>query len=305
MVMRRNGRQWQGASAFLAVVLAASPLAGLLLPTARAGVSTINGDWTICGTEEYWDTVFEVDGDVLVGSAAGCAPNPAGNLIIHRGGIRVVQDQTTIHTVTIQGSLTLDESVLTTITNQVTPYVALAVTVSGTLTATSSTLKFPGSFTVNAPAQVTLTDSTVTGFGSSELPFGSGTLAEDQNDDAPGIVVTGGSVFAVRSTVDRLWESNTNPPSAGVSAASQIILTGGSMTLFDTFVSADYAADDLTHNYFNLSGTSRLYVYGLTILPNPPRDRTPILTQGGSEASILRFLDALVLDENGVPVQNA
>jgi len=285
--------------------MAATPLVSLV-PPAEAGVNPVTGDWTVCGpvVEEYWGTpadpmIFEVDGDLIVGSAGTCG-GTAGTLIIHYGGIRMVQDASNVHTVNVQagGTLQLYDSFLTTTTKQVDPYVMLDVTVSGAFTLDGGWMRFPGSFT-QAGGEVWIEDAIVGALDS--LPAN---VNADSNNDGPSFTIGAGSAVFVRSRIEDMWQTNTALPAG----PEEFVISGsGQVTMVDTFVAVDFTQDvtpgTITHNFIRLTGgSSDLFAYNLTVDDIGTRDQPAILTEATSQANILRFMDALVLDQNGVPV---
>jgi len=277
-------------------VLVGMPFVALTLPVARAPV-TINGDWTISTVESY-EGWIEVDGNVTV--------TGTGVLTVSNGGIRVIQDTTHVHSFLVQGSMTLVNSWLTTSPKQINPYVALAFTVNGgEFAATAgSTIVFPGSFTVTGGGSASIQDSTVTALEQGSLTaLGWSVVEVDLNDDAPGIVVNSAVLEIVRSDVLNLYEGFV----AGPSAAANIQATGNSdVWVFDSFVSVDFEpVASNQHNQFSLFGTSQLFAYGMRIEDSVDRAAQPIDVANTASAYILRFLDAVALDSNGVPVPNA
>ena len=308
--MAERGLGWRRACALWIALLAALPLVSLAVPPVKAGVSPV-GDWTVCGPETYRDTIFEVDGELLVGSSASCGGGPAGQLTIRDGGIRMVQDGSNLHTVTVEtgAALTLDASFLTTTTNQVDPAVTLDVTVAGTMITTRGAwLKFPGTFTQTAALSlVRFEDTLITGFEDSELPavWPAGSNASDANNDGPALTFNAGTTYFARSRVERMWENDHNQPYTG---AEQLVVGGSAQVFFfDSFVAADFEIrGQEQHDYINITGaTADLFGYNLTIEDSPARFSSPIEVPAGGQGHIVRFLDALVLDENGVPVDQA
>src|SRR3972149_4746795 len=195
---------WRGVVAVWIALMAATPLVSLV-PPAEAGVNPVTGDWTVCGPGggEYWGT-------------------PAGPLIIHYGGIRMVQDASNVHTVNVQagGTLQLYDSFLTTTTKQVDPYVMLDVTVSGAFTLDGGWMRFPGSFT-QAGGEVWIEDAIVGALDS--LPAN---VNADSNNDGPSFTIGAGSAVFVRSRIEDMWQTNTplpaGPQGVVISRARQV-----------------------------------------------------------------------------------
>ena len=102
-----------------------------LTPAARAGTcdqvgGVITGDWTITNTQVCSGILYSVDGTINV--------NAGGSLTLTDGGLSFSKD--TSHegyalNVNAGGELILDNSIVTTQTDSIAPFLRLAFTVSG------------------------------------------------------------------------------------------------------------------------------------------------------------------------------
>src|SRR5881296_117024 len=157
-----------------------------LSPAARAGTcdqvgGVITGDWTITTAQVCSGILYSVDGTINI--------NSGGSLTLTDGGLSFSKDQ--LHAgyalnVNAGGELVLDHSIVTTQTDAISPYVKLALTVSGANSRfkmiDGSSLKFPGWFNATG-ATLNISSSKITGFTDSEIA-GLG-IDTDDNNDAP------------------------------------------------------------------------------------------------------------------------
>jgi len=121
-----------------------------LSPAARAGTcdqvgGVITGTWTVTTTQVCTGIVYSVDGSINI--------NAGGSLTLVNGGLSFSKD--TSHegyalNVNAGGELVLDNSIVTTQTDAINPYLKLAFTVSGANShfamKNGAVLRFPGWF---------------------------------------------------------------------------------------------------------------------------------------------------------------
>src|SRR3989304_7308260 len=132
---------------------------GVFVPPARAGVcdqvgGVITGDWTITTAQVCTGIVYTVDGTINV--------NAGGSLTLINGGLRFAKDtshQSYALNVNGGGTLVLDNSVVTTQTNAIGPFLYLALSVNSAagnpatfVMRNGASLKFPGWFNVTGAA---------------------------------------------------------------------------------------------------------------------------------------------------------
>ena len=282
-----------------------------IAPAARAASCSqtnalINGNWIINTPQVCSGIMYTIDGSVFV--------IPGGNLTLVNGGLSFAKDQShTGYFLTVYGggSLTLDNSVVTTQTNVIQPYLFLNISVSGTASSftmqNGAMLKFPGWFNASSSATITVTGSTITGFGSQELSsvFGSTTDSRvDLNNDAPVISWSATSASLYRSTLDKLYElQGGNAQNIQLSSASNLYT-------YDTFIGVDYSNLPASHNEIVLSGSSHAYLYNVTVdtteSPTALSNYQPaFVPDATSTVYLLRWLGAKVTDSFGSSVAGA
>src|SRR5439155_1410522 len=127
----------------------------------------ITGDWTITTAQVCTGIVYSVDGSINI--------NSGGSLTLVNGGLSFSKD--TSHegyalNVNAGGELVLDNSIVTTQTDAINPFLKLAFTVSGAgshfAMKNGAIVKFPGWFNATG-ATIDITGSRVTGFSTTEL----------------------------------------------------------------------------------------------------------------------------------------
>src|SRR5436189_4670195 len=171
----------------------------------------ITGDWTITNAQVCSGILSTVDGTINI--------NSGGSLTLIDGGLSFSKDQ--LHAgyalnMNAGGELILDNSVVTTQTDAISPYVKLALTVSGANSRfqmiDGSSLKFPGWFNATG-ATLNISSSKITGFTDSEIA-GLG-IDTDDNNDAPTMswASTSASIFASR--IERMYEYTSGPNGTG------------------------------------------------------------------------------------------
>ncbi len=307
MTQSRGARQPIVLSIVLAASLLLGAVAGLFaLKTASASIVVINGDWTVSGTDNTYDgVIFKVDGNVTIESGA--------LLEIANGGLTFLQDDSHTYTLDIQdggsghGSLVLENSVLTTEPLQIDVSLRLEVAVAGTLILRDGSLvKHPGNITSSGDAIIEVRDSTVKGFDSGEID---GVVADtDASDDAPSLSFSSTSeVLIVDSIISGLYENNADPrPNPLYDIRVQDSAT---LTIIDSYVGIDYHPGDTTHNTISATGSSRVYIFNMSLdedqssLAQPVDWLPAFVTASSAEVYIHRWLEAKAADRfgNGVP----
>src|SRR5881397_2442253 len=204
-----------------------------LAPAARAGTcdqvgGVITGDWT--NTQVCSGILYSVDGTISV--------NSGGSLTLTDGGLSFSKD--TSHqgyavNVNAGGELILDNSIVTTQTDSIAPFLRLAFTVSGANSRftmkNGAILKFPGWFNATS-ATINVTDSKITGFTDSELS-GLG-LNTDDNNDAQLMAWTTTTASLYRSRIERLYEY------PGGTSGNVLLTSTSNLYSYDTYVGVDY-----------------------------------------------------------------
>src|SRR6266705_3360418 len=231
-----------------------------LTPAARAGTcdqvgGVITGDWTITNTQVCTGILYSVDGTINV--------NAGGSLTLTDGGLSFSKD--TSHegyalNVNAGGELILDNSIVTTQTDSIAPFLRLAFTVSGANSRfamkNGAILKFPGWFNATS-ATINVTDSKITGFTDSELS-GLG-INTDDNNDAPLMAWATTTASVYRSRIERLYEY------AGGTPGNLVLSATSSLYSYDSYIGVDYSNTAGVHNEVRVDGTSNAYLYNVTI----------------------------------------
>src|SRR6266540_1972525 len=286
-----------------ASVLAMSPAARAAACDQVGGV--ITGDWTITTAQVCSGILYSVDGTINI--------NSGGSLTLIDGGLSFSKDQ--LHAgyalnVNAGGELILDNSVVTTQTDAISPYVKLALTVSGANSRfqmlSGSSLKFPGWFNATG-ATLNISSSKITGFTDSEIAdLGVDT---DDNNDAPAMAwaSTSASIFASR--IERMYEYTSGPNGTGDSA---IRLTAASnLYAYDTYIGVDFSDVVGWHNTLRVDGTSNAYLYNVTVDrsqdPGSLSDFLPayVPTAAGGSVYLLRWAHVTAVDSTAFPVSGA
>src|SRR3989454_1591813 len=237
-----------------------------LTPAARAGTcdqvgGVITGDWTITNAQVCSGILYSVDGTINV--------NSGGSLTLTDGGLSFSKD--TSHegyavNVNAGGELILDNSIVTTQTDSIAPFLRLAFTVSGANSRftmkNGATLKLPGWFNATS-ATINVTDSKITGFTDSDLS-GLG-LNTDDNNDAPLMAWATTTVGVYRSRIERLYEYTGGTP-------GNLVLTASSnLYAYDSYIGVDYSNTVGVHNELRVDGASNAWnrtdANGLALIP--------------------------------------
>src|SRR5881409_4114014 len=285
-----------------------------LSPAARAGTcdqvgGVITGDWTITTAQVCSGILYSVDGTISI--------NSGGSLTLVNGGLSFSKD--TSHegyalNVNAGGELVLDNSIVTTQTDAINPYLKLAFTVSGAgshfAMKNGAIVKFPGWFNATG-ATIDITGSQITGFSSTEL-FGLG-VYQDDNDDSPLISWASTTASLYGSRIERVYENASAPSGNATGPVEGNIGLSATSNLFayDTYIGVDFSNVLGLHNTLQVDGTSNAYLYNVTI----DRTQDPVLKSSwrpayvpqaaGGNVFLLRWLRASVIDSTGFPVSGA
>src|SRR3990170_60142 len=277
-----------------------------LSDTARAGPcdqvgGVITGDWTITNAQVCSGIVYTVDGSINI--------DAGGSLTLINGGLSFSKDES--HqgyslNVNADGELVLDNSIVTTQTESIKPFLRLAFTVSGAnsrLTMRNGAiLQFPGWFNATS-ATINMTDSKITGFTDADLA-GLG-LDTDDNNDAPLMVWPSTVASLYGSRIEQLYEY------AGGGAGLLSLASSSSLYAYDTYIGVDYSDVSGRHNELRVDGSSNAYLYNVTIDraqdPAARADWQPAFraTAVGGNIYFLRWLRATAVDSSGIPVSSA
>ena len=302
----------RNARALTLLIVWSVALAGLfatllaLTPAARAGTcdqvgGVITGDWTITNTQVCSGILYSVDGTINV--------NSGGSLTLTDGGLSFSKD--TSHAgyalnVNGGGELILDNSIVTTQTDSIAPFLRLAFTVSGANSRftmkNGAILKFPGWFNATS-ATINVTDSKITGFTDSEIS-GLG-INTDDNNDAPLMAWATTTASLYRSRIERLYEYT------GGTAGNILLTATSNLYSYDSYIGVDYSNTPGVHNELRVDGTSNAYLYNVTIDrtqdPAAKADWVPAFrpTAAGGNVDFMRWLHATVVDSSGIPVSGA
>ncbi len=306
----RNGRAlsllivWTLAvGGILAAAVALSPSSQAATCDQVGGV--ITGSWTVTTTQVCTGILYTVDGTINV--------NSGGSLTIVNGGLSFSKD--TSHegyalNVNAGGALILDNSIVTTQTTAIAPYVKMALTVSGAGSSftmrNGAVLKFPGWFNATG-ATINVTASKITGFTDSDLA-GIG-IDTDDNNDAPVLAWASTTATFFGSRIERLYEYTSGGTPTGY---NNITLTAGTnLYAYDTYIGVDYSNVAGWHNELHVDGTSNAYLYNVTIdrTQDPVSESTwqPAFrpTAAGGSVFFMRWLHASAVDSTGFPVSGA
>src|SRR5256712_2141542 len=277
-----------------------------LTPVARAGTcdqvgGVITQTWTITTTQVCTDILYTVDATINI--------NSGGSLTLINGGLSFAKDtahQTYALNVNAGGELVLDNSIVTTQTDSIAPFLKLAFTVSGANSRftmkNGAMLKFPGWFNATS-ATLNITNSKITGFTDAEISdLGINT---DDNNDAPLMAWASTSASLYRSRIERIYEySGGSTGNLGLTATS-------SLYAYDSYIGVDFSNVVGQHHEIRVDGTSNAYLYNVTI----DRTQDPAAmsnwqpayrpTAAGGSVNLLRWLHATVVDSSGIPIAGA
>ena len=310
----RNQRQEQALNRLaLGVLVLASLLAATVAvsTTARAGPcdqvgGVITGDWTITNVQVCSGILYTVDGSINV--------NAGGSLTLIDGGLKFAKDASHAGyglNVNAGGELILDNSVVTTETEAIAPYLKLPLTVSNRFTMRNgAVLRFPGWFNATG-GTIDLTDSTITGFTSTDLlSLG---LYSDDNDDGPVIDWASTTAALYRSRVERIYENASaasDPNATGIISGNVGLRAGSNLYAYDSYLGVDFSNIRGLHNELRVDGTSNAYLYGGTI----DRTQDPVgktdwrpayVPSAGGSVFLLRWLHLTAVDSTAFPVSGA
>ncbi len=311
-MFNRAGRNGKALSLLIVWMMAVGGLIavlGAVAPAAQAGTcdqvgGVITGDWTITTTQVCTGIVYTVDGTINI--------NSGGSLTLTDGGLSFAKDGS--HTtyalnVNAGGSLVLANSIITTQTKAISPYLFLPMSVSGAgsslVMRNGAMLKFPGWFNASAGASLNITDSTITGFTDGELGPVFGTPVEiDQSNDAPVIALSATTASMYRSRIERLYELSTG------SAQDITLASGSSLYAYDTYIGVDFSNANARHNELQVDATSNAYLYNVTIdqSQTPPTYdlyQPAYVPAAGGNIYLFRWLHAEAVDTSGDPVSGA
>ncbi len=305
----RANRNGKVLSLMIVSLLAIGGLLGFVLavtPTASADTcgqasTLLTGSWVVTAPQTCSGLMFSLDGSLYIRSG--------GSLTLINGGISFVQDTGHIHAMFIDagGSVTLNNSTITTATNILNPYVKLTATVNGTLAMVQqSVLQFPGALLLNSGSVLNMTSSTITGFSDSQLS-GLGTSSwVDDNDDSAIITMTGSTARLYQSTIEKIYE-NTQ---AGGLAKNITLSSTSTLYAYDSYLGIDFSNNWQIHNVLTVDTTSRAYLYNVTV-DQAQSDATPqylqlpaIVPAGSGAVYILRWLHVETTDPYGTPIGN-
>ena len=290
----------------LLAALVAVPLPARAGPCDQVG-GVITGDWTISNVQVCSGILYTVDGSVTV--------NAGGSLTLINGGLRFAKDayhQGYSLTVLGGGEFILDNSVVTTATDAINPFLKLAFTVSGANShfamRNGAVLRFPGWLNATG-ATIDMTDSTITGFMAPDL-VGLG-LYPDDNDDSPVLNWASTTASLYGSRIERIYENTSaasDPNATGIIAANVWLQAGSNLYTYDSYIGVDFSNIRGLHNELRVDGTSNAYLYGGTIdLTEDPASKTDwrpayVPTAGGGSVYLLRWLRITAVDSTVFPV---
>jgi hypothetical protein len=257
-------------------------------------------DWTVSGSQTINGYIHYQRGNVII---------PAGaTLTIMDGGLVFQQDlgddgifgtaDDHIYSLSIAGTLIMQDSLLSTQLNEIYDYPKLMLTMSagGSLQATDSTLQFPGTFTATS-ANIVLTGSTITGHSNADIDRYLGNFdgvlnsdKEDDANDAPIMIFSSSNVQLYDSRVEKIYENafSPNPNAPLPDYRYDITLSGNTaMTIVDSYVGIDMSPSTTKHNTLLANGTviaPTVYIYNMTIDESQtpaPASRKPALIPWG------------------------
>src|SRR3989441_10135835 len=244
-----SSRSERNAKALTCLIVWSVALGGLfaavvaLSPAARAGTcdqvgGVITGTWTVTTTQVCTGIIYSVDGSINI--------NAGGSLTLVNGGLSFSKD--TSHegyalNVNAGGELVLDNSIVTTQTDAINPYLKLAFTVSGANShfamRNGAVLRFPGWLNATG-ATIDMTDSTITGFMAPDL-VGLG-LYPDDNDDSPVLNWASTTASLYGSRIERIYENTSaasDPDATGIIAANVWLQAGSNLYTYDSYIGRD------------------------------------------------------------------
>ena len=243
----------------IAILMVFSSFAGFLGIVGPA--YAVAGDLTITTSFTIEDTIYYIDGDLLI--------QPTGTLTIRNAEMRFVSDDAHQHSVNVNGgNLILENGVITTYLDQVNTYPFLTMTVQagGDLIASDdSIISFPGDLIITgATTKVNLSDTIITALDGGMLSqFYSGVI--DEADDGPSISIDD-------STVE-LYDSKILSMPEYIGAPLNLTLTGkAQLTAVNSYIDVDFVdpgSSFWTHNKLIVSDDAKAYLYGCTFAGPP------------------------------------
>jgi len=287
----------------MSVVLVTAPAAKA--DSCGQASSLVSGNWVVNTPQVCSGITYYLDGNLYI--------RAGGSLAIVNGGITFVQDRSHVHVMFIDagGSVSLNNSVISTATNQLNPYLKLTATVNGTLAMSSGAmLQFPGLLFLASGSVLNMTASTITGFPTGQLS-GLGTTAfTDDNDDSANITMNGATAYLFQSQIQKIYE-NTQ---VGGLAYSIPVSANSAIYAYDTYIGVDFSSSSQIHNALNVDTTSKVYLYNVTVdevqsALTPQSQQLPAFTAAGTSAAgfvdILRWMHATATDPYGTTLAGA
>ncbi len=291
---------WTLAVGGLVVVLSTAAPPAKAASTCSQVSGVINGNWVINNKAEVCSgIVYTVDGAVYITNG--------GSLYLQDGGLVFSQDTSHISAgivVNASSSLTLDNAYITTETNLISPYLKLQVTVQGAGSQVNlwngSVLRFPGTFTETGGARLTMHNSAITGFVPSDIS--SIGVDVSDNDNSAAMTLTGSTLYAYQSLIERMYENNNT----GFAAKNLTLQTGSTAYLYNSYLSVDFANNWHIHNELTVDATSNAYLYNVTVdtsesssLPQAQWFAAFSVGAAGGTINFLRWVHVTVTDSAG------
>ncbi len=260
---------------------------------------SIGGDWTVTGNEVCEGTLYTMTGNLMI--------NPGAMLTLKDGGIQFAQTPATPFSVTVQGTLNLNNSIITVTGDTIDPYLAFQFTLSGgTLNMVSnSVLAFPGWLTTTG-GTFRMDHSSIRALPAADVARWTANV--DENDDAPAMSFAGTIVSIFDSGLYDLFEKATPDP------RRQVNVTGNThFVAVNSYIGIDLlnaTTDAARHNTLEVVAPASAFL----LWPTMDKNQTPLHTYeysnavnvtGATAAYVYRRVDVTVVDSNDAPVAGA
>jgi len=259
----------------------------------------IGGNWTVTGTEVCEGTLYTMTGNLII--------NGAASLELRNGGIRFAQTPAARYSVTVQGTLKLNNSIITVTGDTIEPFLKFQFTVQGGVLdmTDDSILAFPGWLTANG-GTVRMDHSSIKALDPADVARWASDV--DENNDAPAMAFAGATVRMYDSGLYDLFEKGT------IDSRRQVNLTGNTrFVAVNSYLGIDLAnatGSAAIHNTLEVVDPAKAFLLWPTIDETQRPAHTyeysnAVNVTGGTAAYIYRLADVTVVDSNGAPVDAA
>ena len=271
-------------------------------PTARASNCSQStwpqgASWTVTGTEVCEGTMYTATGSLTINNGA--------SLTLKDGGIQFAQTTTQHYSVTVTGTLILDNATVTVTGDTIDPYLKLDFSVSGRLELKNgATLAFPGWLSTSGATVIMSSNSKVKALAST-----SGWSTDPDDAYAPILDFDSSVVRIYDSSLEDLFEG-----SAANDTRLTVNLTGTTNFIaINSYIGIDFAnvsTSGAIHNTLDLTVNALAFLLWPRFddgdKPNSPLDYSnAIVAHGTTVAYVYRKAMVTVVDQYGAPVDQA